>query len=136
MSLASRHIARRTATQALYQWMITGDKLIVSNEVDFIGSDNLKNADTEYFNRLVSEIPKNIEVLENALQIFIERPIDKLDPVERVIILIGTFEIMFQPEIPTKVIINEAIEVSHIYGAEESYRFVNGVLDKLATERR
>ncbi|MGB1773678.1 MAG: transcription antitermination factor NusB, partial [Arenicellales bacterium] len=64
------------------------------------------------------------------------RPLSQLDPVERAILLIGAYEILFRPDIPNGVAINEAIEMAHLFGATDSFKFVNGVLDRLAGEPR
>ena len=80
-------------------------------------------------------MPERREALEERLHALIERPLTQLDPVERAIILIGAYEILFRPDIPNGVAINEAIEMAHLFGAKDSYKFVNGVLDRLAGQR-
>ena len=80
-------------------------------------------------------MPERREALEERLHALIDRPLSQLDPVERAIILIGAYEILFRPDIPNVVAINEAVDMAHLFGAKDSYKFVNGVLDRLASER-
>ena len=130
----SRHLARRCAAQALYQWIITGQPT-AEIESGFISDDALTDSDIAYFRHLISEVPERRDVLEQRLHAWIERPLSQLDPVERAIILIGAYEIVFRPDIPNSVAINEAVEMAHLFGAKDSFKFVNGVLDRLAGER-
>jgi len=130
----SRHLARRCAAQALYQWMITGQPT-AEIESGFISDDALTDSDIAYFRHLIGEVPERRAALERRLHPLIERPLSQLDPVERAIILIGAYEILFRPDIPNSVAINEAVEMAHLFGAKDSYKFVNGVLDRLANER-
>jgi len=130
----SRHLARRCAAQALYQWIITGQPT-AEIEAGFISDDALTDSDIAYFRHLISEVPERRDVLEQRLHAWIERPLSQLDPVERAIILIGAYEIVFRPDIPNSVAINEAVEMAHLFGAKDSFKFVNGVLDRLAGER-
>jgi N utilization substance protein B len=130
----SRHLARRCAAQALYQWMMTGQPT-AEIEPGFISDDALNDSDIAYFRHLISEVPERREALEQRLHALIERPLSQLDPVERAIILIGAYEILFRPDIPNGVAINEAVEMAHLFGAKDSYKFVNGVLDRLAGQR-
>ena len=130
----SRHLARRCAAQALYQWIITGQPT-AEIESGFISDDALTDSDIAYFRHLISEVPERRDVLEQRLHAWIELPLSQLDPVERAIILIGAYEIVFRPDIPNSVAINEAVEMAHLFGAKDSFKFVNGVLDRLAGER-
>ena len=92
--------------------------------------------DLEYFHHLVLEIPLHQHQLDDHLLPHIERTINELDPVERAILRIGVFEFEFHPEIPYKVILNEAVELAKTFGAEHGHKFVNGVLDKVAAKLR
>jgi N utilization substance protein B len=130
----SRHLARRCAAQALYQWMITGQPT-AEIESGFISDDALTDSDIGYFRHLIGAVPERRDALEQQLHALIERPLSQLDPVERAIILIGAYEILFRHDIPDSVAINEAVEMAHLFGAKDSYKFVNGVLDRLAGER-
>jgi N utilization substance protein B len=76
------------------------------------------------------------EQLESELQPFLDRPPAELDPVERAVLTLGQYELMHHPEIPYRVVINEAVELAKMFGAEQSHKYVNGVLDKLARKYR
>ena len=80
-------------------------------EPGFISDDALNDSDIAYFRHLISEVPERREALEQRLHVLIERPLSQLDPVERAIILIGAYEILFRPDIPNGVAINEAVEI-------------------------
>ncbi len=135
MTRGSRHRSRRAAVQALYQWDLTEqDPAEILRH--FILQHNLSDTDTAYFHTLVHEVPLYRREIQDRLMPFIDRDMDSVDPVERAILRIGAYELEYQPDIPTKVIINEAIELAKTFGAEHSYRFVNGVLDKLAKTLR
>ncbi|HAY45254.1 MAG TPA: transcription antitermination factor NusB [Gammaproteobacteria bacterium] len=133
--LGPRHKARRTAVQALYQWDITDQSADVIRD-HFIETEGSKGVDTSYLAMLISEVPQYCEELEAALEPFIDRPFNSLDPIERAILRLASYELMHQLEVPPKVVINEAIELAKVFGAEHSFRYVNGVLDKLAESSR
>lgn len=135
VGIGSRHKARRTAVQALYQWDITEQSARVIRE-HFIETEDSKGVDTAYLAMLISEVPHYCEELEEALEPFIDRPFISLDPIERAILRLSSYELLYQLEVPPKVIINEAIELAKVFGAEHSFRYVNGVLDKLAESSR
>ena len=130
----SRHIARRGAAQALYQWLVTGQPK-GDIEPSFISDDEMLGFDVDYFRHLLTNLPAYQESIEEKLAEILDRPLAKLDPVERAILLIGAYEVLFRPDVPNKVAIHEAIEVAHTFGAEESYRYVNGVLDRLSVRQ-
>ena len=135
LASVSRHLARRCAAQALYQWMMTG-QATAEIESAFISDDGLTDSDISYFRHLIEAVPERRDALEQRLHGMIERPLTQLDPVERAILLIGAYEILFRPDIPNGVAINEAVEMAHLFGATDSFKFVNGVLDRLAGESR
>ncbi len=89
-----------------------------------------------YFDNLVRQIPLHIHELDDHLIPYIDRDINEIDPVERAILRVGAFELEFHPEVPYKVIINEAVELAKTFGAEHGHRYVNGVLDKVAARLR
>ena len=129
MSSSSRHMARRTAVQALYQWDLTGQSL-AEIEDDFLCRRNIRGVDLEYFLRLVRNVTTHVEELDRVISQCIDRDLVTVDTVERVILRIGVYELRFEPETPPRVVLNEAIEMSRVFGSEEGYRFVNGVLDR------
>jgi N utilization substance protein B len=130
-----RKRARQAAVQALYQWQLTAQR---PDEIEthFIDDHDLKGVDREYFHVLVREIPLHLHELDDHLTPHLDRAIDEIDPVERAILRIGAYEFEFHPEIPYRVILNEAIELAKMFGAEHGHKFVNAVLDKVAADLR
>jgi N utilization substance protein B len=135
MAGGSRHAARQAAVQALYQWDLTeqdpGDI-----EAHFIQQHDLEGTDRGYFHTLICEVPLYRQEIQANLQPCLDREFDSIDPVERVILRIGAYELEYQHDIPVKVIINEAVELAKTFGADHGYKFVNGVLDRLAERLR
>lgn len=128
--------ARRSAVQALYQWFLTGEPMagIISEfERD---RKELKKADREYFRELLSGISTNSGAIRDALAPFLDRPLKELDPVTRAVLHLGMYELMHQPALPLRVVLNEAVELARMFGAEDSYKYINGVLDQAAKTLR
>ncbi|MHB1529987.1 MAG: transcription antitermination factor NusB [Acidiferrobacteraceae bacterium] len=130
-----RKRARQAAVQALYQWQLTAQPP-GEIETHFIDDHDLKGVDREYFHILVREIPLHLHELDDHLTPHLDRAIDEIDPVERAILRIGAYEFGFHPEIPYRVVLNEAIELAKTFGAEHGHKFVNAVLDKVAADLR
>ena len=127
----ARSFARRAAMQGLYQWQYTAQapEEIVSQFL----TDAKKGAfDISYFRRLMLAIPNLALELDAHLEPFLDRPVMQLDPIERAILRIGTYELQACTDVPMRVVLNEAVELSKTFGAEQSYKYVNGVLDKVA----
>jgi len=131
----SRKKARQAALQALYQWQVTG-QAAREIEVDFAEGAALAGADHDYFRHVLNEVPAHAAELDEALRPHLDRRVDEIDPVERAVLRIGAFELRYHPEIPYKVVINEAVNLAKTFGAEHGHRFVNAVLDKLALDLR
>ena len=131
----SRHArvrARRSAVQALYQWEMTRATIKdVISEFENERSE-LKKADVDYFNELLLGTESKFGELREEISRNLDRNLDQLDPVERAVLMLGTYELMFHHEIPWRVIVNEAVELAKMFGAEKSYKYINGVLDKIA----
>lgn len=135
MAGGSRHLARQAAVQALYQWDLTeqAPETILEH---FIQQHDIGEIDEEYFQLLVREVPLYHRELEAHIIPKLDRDLDDVDPVERAILRIGAYELEYRTDIPRKVVINESVELAKTFGAELSYKFVNGVLDKVAAELR
>jgi len=127
--------ARQCAVQALYQWQMTG-KNLSAIEREFQEDQRLKNAQKSYFSDLFHGVPKNLDKIDASMHDFVDRDVEKIDPVERAILRIGVYELLQKPEIPYRVVINEGIELAKSFGADGSHRYVNGVLDKVAKMQR
>ena len=131
----ARTMARRCAVQALYQWQLTGQNV---DEIyqQFLVERNMAKIDTEMFKELLSGVTKELEQLDEKIQPHIDRDISEVDPVERAVLRMGAYELMFRLDVPYRVVINEALEAVKTFGAEQGHRYVNGVLDKLAQDVR
>jgi N utilization substance protein B len=128
--------ARRTAVQALYQWDIAGGG--IQNIIDEFEADRaeLKKADGPYFRDILNGVVRHRAELEQEIAGVSDRPLAELDPVERAILYLGAYELKYRPEIPWLVVVNESVELAKMFGAEQSHRYINGVMDKLARRTR
>ena len=127
----ARHRARRAAAQALYQWQLTGE-CSADIEHHLLSRHDRRKIDQNYFRTLVTGVITHASSLDQLLEPWLDRPVAQIDPVERAIVRIGAFELTRRPDVPWRVVLDEAIELAKIFGAAQSYRFVNGVLDPLA----
>jgi N utilization substance protein B len=127
--------ARRTALQALYQWDL-GRQDLSDIEVQFFKAQDMRRIDTAYFQELLHNIPAQLSRLDEHIIPCLDRPLAQVDPVERAILRIGAYELDCHPEIPWRVVINEAIELAKMFGGEQGHRYVNSVLDRLARQLR
>ncbi|GAB6139963.1 transcription antitermination factor NusB [Methylosoma difficile] len=134
MSQARTH-ARQAAVQALYQWQMTGQNLS-QIEVQFHEEDRLKDAQKNYFTELFHGVPEHLDEIDEILTQFVDRQVDMIDPVERAVLRLGTYELMYRLDMPYRVIINESINLAKHFGADGSHRYVNGILDKVAQQKR
>jgi N utilization substance protein B len=130
-----RSRARHHAVQAVYQWQMTGQD--VGDVVgQFLASQDGTKFEVEYFRDLLRGVATNLNALDACLQPHVDRPIAQIDPVERAILRLGAYELAHHPEVPYRVVINEAVELAKVFGAEEGHKYVNGVLDKVARALR
>ena len=126
--------SRARVVQALYQWLVAGEN-IKNIEQQFLNQKEGKISKA-FFSNLLLNIPKNIAALEDIIHPTLDRDIGELGPTEKAILYLGVYELKFQPEVPYKVVINEAVELAKLYGAEGSFKLVNSSLDKIALELR
>ncbi len=130
-----RRRARRRALQALYQWHLTGqDEQGIIEQ--FLEEQDFSNVDTELFRALVKGVINTHQKLDDDLQPFLDRPSRHLDVIEKVILQIGAFELRNHPEVPYRVVLDEAIGLARRFGAEQGHSFVNAGLDKAACNWR
>ena len=135
-SLRPRVRARRSAVQALYQWFLTeGPMTGIISEFE-LERRELKKADGDYFRDILSGISANSEAIRDALVPFLDRNLQELDPVTRSVLYLGMYELIYQPAVPLRVILNESVELARMFGAEDSYKYINGVLDQAAQQLR
>lgn len=135
MSRTSRRRAREFALQGLYQWQLAKAEpdTIAKQLAEAKGFEKL---DADYFRALLHGAVRDAAELEQAIAPCLDRSFAALSPVERGILLLAAFELRHQPEVPYRVVINEAVELAKEYGGTDGYKFVNGVLDRLAVRLR
>ncbi len=126
-----RHRARELLVKALYQWQLAGHDL-TELERQFSQLPEFTKVDKAYFRALLGKAVEDADDLDRAIAKFAARSLAQLDAVGRAILLMALAELRYRPDVPTKVVINEAVELAKRYGAAESFRFVNAVLDKAA----
>ncbi len=134
MQPQKRHWSRRLALQALYQWQISGheiDELLAQ----YVEDENWEKADKDYFVDLVSQSISQRKELASIISPYLNLPTGQIDPIENAILLFSTYELLNKPETPTNVILSEAVNLCKKFGSVEGYKFVNGVLDKVAQQR-
>ena len=132
--LAQRRKARTLVVQALYQWFISkSDPLEIEAQFH---EQNGGKIDWEYFSEVFLEIPKQQEILDKHIGPVLDRELTSLDPVERALLYLGTFELANRIDIPYRVVINECVELAKTFGATDGHKYINGVLDKLAKTLR
>ena len=129
---SARHRAREIALQALYSWKLGGGDVLAHAAT----LEGWQRCDQQFAAELIVEVVKKNDSLEKSIAPHLDRSLASLSPVERVILLIGAYELAARPETPFKVVLNEAIELGKSFGGTDGYKFVNGVLEKLARELR
>lgn len=130
-----RHRARRLAVQALYQWQMTG-MAVAGIEQQFRADDEHRDADLEFFSELLRGTVEHVEEIDAALGEVIDRPLTEVDHVERAILRLGAYELGHRIDVPYRVVINEAVELAKVFGAEHGHKYANSVLDKVARKLR
>jgi N utilization substance protein B len=132
---AQRRKARHFGLQALYQWTLSGSSAR-EIEAEFRVDNDFQHTDGEYFSAVLKGVVGDVEALEALFEPFLDRRLDELDPIERNLLRLGTFELRDRIDVPYKVVINEAVSLAKKFGATDSHRYINGVLDKIAKELR
>ena len=131
----ARKRARRLALQALYQWQLSGLDL---NKIEqqFLQEQDIRRADVGYFSELLHKVPACLDELDKELVPHLDRGIEEVDPIERALLRLGAYELKFKLEVPYKVVINEGVNLAKTFGSEDSHKFINGILDKVARQLR
>jgi N utilization substance protein B len=128
----ARRQAREIALQALYAWQLSGgDPLAQARTLE-----GFEKTDARFVESLLRGVLEQADELRAQIAPHLSRDFTKLSPVERAILYIGTFELASHPQTPFKVVLNEAVELGKSFGATDGYRFVNGVLEKIAADLR
>jgi N utilization substance protein B len=130
-----RQRARRRALQALYQWQITQQD---AGEIlrQFRAAQDLGEVDAEYFTALTEGVIGEQAALDAKLAPFLDRPINQVDIIEQAVLRLGAWELLHSPDVPFRVVLDEAIDLAHRFGAEQGHAYVNAVLDKAAHDWR
>ena len=132
---SGRHRSREFALQGLYQWQLAGtDAATIEQQLSM--AKGFAKTDRGYFSALLAGAIREAQRLEQLLQPCLDRKYAELSPVERAILLIAAYELENQPDVPYRVVINEAVELAKSYGGTDGFKYVNGVLDKLAADKR
>ena len=126
--------SRARVVQALYQWLTSGGE-IAQIEQQFLNQKEGKISKA-FFSNLILNIPKNISVLDEIIEPSLNRDFSELGPTEKAVMYLAVYELKFQLEVPYKVVINEAVELTKLYGADGAYKLINTSLDKIAQELR
>jgi len=132
---AERRKARHYGMQALYQWYMAGASLN-DIEAEFRADYDFSHVDLEYFQALLHGVPACVDELDASFEPLLDRKLDDLDPIERTLLRMGTFELRERLDVPFKVVINEAVALAKKFGATDGHKYINGVLDKVAHQLR
>ncbi|MFO7551501.1 MAG: transcription antitermination factor NusB [Haliea sp.] len=132
---AERHKARHYAMQALYQWHMA-EAPVNQIEAEFRADYDFAHVDLEYFQALLHGVPGSVTELEAVFEPLLDRKLDDLGPIERSLLRMGTWELQHRIDVPWKVVINEAVSLAKKFGATDSHKYINGVLDKVARQLR
>lgn len=135
MAATGRHGSRRLLVQALYQFQLTGHSAAEIRQ-QFADGKDFDRVDGPYFGALLNEIIGDPAGLDELIAAEADRPISQLDPVERGILWLGLAELRGHPDVPPRVVITEAVQLAREFGAQDSFRYVNAVLDRLAARLR
>ncbi|RTZ39998.1 transcription antitermination factor NusB [Candidimonas sp. SYP-B2681] len=136
---SARRRAREFALQGVYSWLIRGDDgLQEAGAIDahIRDDEEFHEADAVWFKTLLHGVLREAPSLRESFMPYVDRPLNELSPIEHGILLIGSFELVHHTEVPYKVAINEAVELAKSFGGTDGFKFVNGVLDKMAADVR
>ncbi len=131
----ARRRSRRALVQAVYQWQLADtDTAVVERE--FLEAQALQKADVEFFKELLRGVLSHSAEIDELFVAYLDRELSSLDQVELAILRLGAFELKHRVDVPYRVVIDEYVELAKLFGAQDSYKYVNGVLDRLAREVR
>jgi len=135
VTASARRKARHYAMQALYQWQMTGANLNAI-EAEFHADNDMSKTDVAYFRELLHGVTKNLDDIEGSYSEYLDRNVEELDPVSRALLRMSTFEMKNRIDVPYKVVINEAVALAKKFGPTDAFKFINGILDKVAAKER
>ncbi|PID43255.1 MAG: transcription antitermination factor NusB [Proteobacteria bacterium] len=132
---SKRRKSRTLALQALYQWQLSGSDLS-QIEAEFHAENDMTKVDVPYFRELIKQIPGSVATIDAEFAPYLDRSVDALDPIEKALLRIGTYELKHRIDVPYPVVINEAVDLAKKFGGTDGHKFVNGILDRLAPRLR
>ena len=134
-AIKGKRKARKLALQALYQWLMTGgDRCDI--EAQFHAMNDMNKVDSAYFHKVLAGTIESHEEIENKMSPFLDRKVSDINPVELTVLRLSGFELLYCPEIPYKVVLDEAVTLSKSFGSQDGHRYVNGILNNLARQVR
>ncbi len=134
--VGKRRKARHYAMQALYQWKMSGSS-INRIEAEFRTDNDFSKVDSEYFAQILHEVPAIVDELDTTIESGLtDRKLDEINPVELALLRMSVYELKQRIDVPYKVVINEAVSLGKKFGATDSHKFINAVLDKVAVQYR
>jgi transcription antitermination protein NusB len=131
----ARSQARRCVLQALYQWQLT-EQSCAEILAQFLQRDEYKTAEPAYFHELLSGSIEHHQLLSARVGEFADRPWVQMDPVERAVLLLGMYELIYRLDVPYRVVVNEAVELTKQFGATDGFKYINALLDRAARDIR
>lgn len=134
-NIKGKRKARKLALQALYQWLMTTGE-VYEIEAQFHAGNDMTKIDQTYFHRLLHGVISQKDDLEEAFKPFLDRSVGDLNPIELTVLRLSSFELLHCPEIPYRVVLDEAVTLTKAFGSQDGHRYVNGVLNNLAKEVR
>jgi N utilization substance protein B len=135
VDLTARSRARRRALQAIYAWQMSGNSMPKVMD-EFRHEQDMEVADQAYFEDLLRGVNEHCAELDASIKPYLDRDVAQVDPIERAALRLAAYELRYRIDVPYRVVINEAIEVTKRFGAEHGHTYINGVLDKLAALER
>lgn len=134
-SIKGKRRARKLALQALYQWLITdGEQQAI--EAQFHAMNDMSKVDATYFHQLLEGVIEHVSEIEQAFMPYLDRPLQSLNPVELTVLRLSGFELLHCPQIPYRVVLDEAVSLTKAFGSQDGHRYVNGVLNNMARSVR
>lgn len=135
MKVSARTRARRLAMQGLYEWQVAQNS-VRNIETQFLIDKDTKNVDVAYFRELLIKVAEQVDELDAYITPHLDRELAEVDPVECAVLRIGAYELAHRLDIPFRVVINEAVELTKTFGADQGHKYVNGIMDKMAAQLR
>ncbi|HUN94334.1 MAG TPA: transcription antitermination factor NusB [Burkholderiaceae bacterium] len=132
---SARRRAREFAVQGLYEWLVGGQDA-AAIEGHLVEAEGFDQADRAHFHEILQGAINGAAELRAAFGAYVDRDVAALSPVEHAILLLGSYELKHRVEIPYRVVINEAVELAKSFGGTDGFKYINGVLDKVAASLR